>query len=78
MCPGAGPRPWPKPPQRHYLRVEPALVDGADRALVALQGELLELVPLEAPLLADQLGAAELGISWSPVALPPAGAEQAA
>src|SRR5207237_204929 len=62
--------------QRRYLRFEPALVDGADRPLVALQGELLELAPLEAPLLADQLGPAELGDLLVPVALPPAVAER--
>src|SRR5262249_44010770 len=47
-------------PDRRDLPVEPALVDGPDRARVALQRVLLKLGSLDAPLLAHQLRAAEL------------------
>ena len=46
---------------RRDLPLEPALVDGADGAPVALQRELLHVVAADAPLLGDHLGAAELG-----------------
>ena len=54
------------------LAGEPALVDGADRALVALQRELFELAAAQPPLLADQLGPAELGDLLGAVPLLPA------
>src|SRR5690606_35160205 len=46
--------------ERHDLVVEAPLVDGADRALVALEREALHVLARDAPLLGDHLGAAEL------------------
>src|SRR5216683_6060263 len=60
--------------QGRDLRLEPPLVDGPDRPPVALQGEFLELAPLDAPLVTDHLGPAELGDLLVAEAVPPAAA----
>src|ERR1700689_2211257 len=65
------------PVDRRDLAVEPALVDRVQRPGVALQRELFELRPPQAPLLAHQLRAAELGDFLVAVPVPPALPERA-
>jgi hypothetical protein len=53
--------------ERRDLLLEAALVDGAQRAPVALEREGLHVLARDAPLLGDHLGAAELGDLLRPV-----------
>ena len=67
-----GPSSCVTPSSGTISRVEAALVDGAERALVALERERLHVVARDVPLLGDHLGAAELRHLLRAVARDPA------
>ena len=71
-CRGAGTRP-PRHRRRRRSRRRSSLVDGPTRPPVTRQRELLHLRPADAPLLGDQIGAAELGDLLAAVPRSPAG-----